>query len=553
MADNILKGIVRVEAPGLEQTANKVATSAAKMQQSIKAIAPAANSANLALMNTGRVIQDLPFGFLGIANNLNPLLESFQATVRATGSTSAAFKALGSSMLGAGGLGFAISLVSSALILFGDRIFGLGKAAKEAKTAADQLKEAVTGIFKEVSKEATEVSSLVAVLRNETETRERKLSAIKELQRIQPDIFNGITLEGQAVIGLDNAYKNYLESLKVVIAAKIKQAQLEQLIGELLRKQGITLVGIERDLAEGTKRFQEALLGIAKSSDAFNPLAEGIKKSRKTADAELDAIERNIEKLIGEISELSKGIKLPPLKVKVDKIELPGRPELEKIALQVQLIANPGNFKEISNAFTDGLNKRLKDALSKDFLPDFENVGKGAFSRFGAGFAEEFVKQFVKRANELFKSGKNALSSFNQALTETVLKATAFQILSEQFSVFVDAVANGENVFRAFGQFVTNTLKQIIAQLIKTIAIAGLLSIITGGAANGGLSFMGALSKVLGGSANPGIGGAGSIASSGSFGAGGRMAIDVNIAGITRGSNIAWSANRTLRGLGRAG
>ena len=49
------------------------------------------------------MLQDAPFGFIGIQNNLNPLLESFQRLKAETGSTGGAFKALSKSLLGPAG------------------------------------------------------------------------------------------------------------------------------------------------------------------------------------------------------------------------------------------------------------------------------------------------------------------------------------------------------------------------------------------------------------------------------------------------------------------
>ena len=43
-----------------------------------KTLPAGANQATNALTNLGRVVQDAPFGFIGIANNINPLLESLQ-------------------------------------------------------------------------------------------------------------------------------------------------------------------------------------------------------------------------------------------------------------------------------------------------------------------------------------------------------------------------------------------------------------------------------------------------------------------------------------------
>lgn len=97
-----------------------------------------ANSANLALINIGRVAQDLPFGILGIANNLNPLLESFQRLRQESGSNVTALKALGSSLIGSGGLGLALSVVSSLLIVFGDKLFN---TSNETDKAAEKQKK----------------------------------------------------------------------------------------------------------------------------------------------------------------------------------------------------------------------------------------------------------------------------------------------------------------------------------------------------------------------------------------------------------------------------
>ena len=236
MADNILSGKVVITAPGVEATFAKVAGSVKQAETAIKKIPQTSSAATQSLINLGRVAQDAPFGFIGIANNLNPLLESFQRLKATSGSTGGALKALAKDLGGAGGLGFALSIASSLAIVFGDKLFGVSKSAEKAKSAADSLRESISGIFKETAKEATEVGSLITVLKSETETRERRLGAIKELQRIQPEIFAGLKLEGDAVVGLDNAYTNYLGNLKNVIAAKIIQAQVEQKIEQLNRK-----------------------------------------------------------------------------------------------------------------------------------------------------------------------------------------------------------------------------------------------------------------------------------------------------------------------------
>jgi hypothetical protein len=324
MAD-LVKAIISVETKG-QQSLTQLSTAVGKTEQSLKKLVPGADRANQSMVNLSRVVQDAPFGFIGIANNIDPLLQSFTALKASTGSTGGALKALGSSLLGGGGLALGVSVVTSALVVFGDKLFGAGKAAKEAKSAADSLKEAITGIYSEQTKEAAQAATFVAILKSETETRDRKLSAIKELQKIQPEIFEGLKLEGNAVIGLDAAYSNYIENLKTVIAAKIKQAQLEQLIGKLLEKQGVTLTDSEKKLKNFTDAVQKGITDRAKAAGGAEGLSyvdfiAGKEETRRADEAKLKS---DIDALIRDISGLSKGIKVPELKIKPDKVKVEG-------------------------------------------------------------------------------------------------------------------------------------------------------------------------------------------------------------------------------------
>src|SRR5690348_10634621 len=102
----------------LTESLGKTAVAANKVDSSLSKSVTGINQAGNALQNLGRVAQDAPFGFIGIQNNLNPLLESFQRLRAEAGSNVGALKALGSSLVGAGGLGLALSVVSSGILLY---------------------------------------------------------------------------------------------------------------------------------------------------------------------------------------------------------------------------------------------------------------------------------------------------------------------------------------------------------------------------------------------------------------------------------------------------
>jgi hypothetical protein len=106
-------------------------------QQMNKVGRPAADATN-ALTNLSRVAQDAPYGFIGIANNLNPLLESFQRLSKESGGAGGALKSMVSGLTGPAGIGIALGVVSSVIVAFGDDISNfitdkmqnLGKAFK---------------------------------------------------------------------------------------------------------------------------------------------------------------------------------------------------------------------------------------------------------------------------------------------------------------------------------------------------------------------------------------------------------------------------------------
>lgn len=147
-------------AKGVRPTSKEITTLASQVDILNKRIASASSpfsklkvgseQAGNAMMNLGRVVQDAPFGFIGIQNNLNPLLESFARLKAETGSSGAALKALASSMVGPAGLGFALSIVSSLYLVYTEYSRKAAKAdeekAKNTKSAKDALNDYINSL-----------------------------------------------------------------------------------------------------------------------------------------------------------------------------------------------------------------------------------------------------------------------------------------------------------------------------------------------------------------------------------------------------------------------
>jgi hypothetical protein len=183
----------------LKTLGNEIDKTADKMNKSGSAL----KKTNQQYMNLALVIQDLPFGFRGIQNNLPALLG------------------------GLAGVGGAAYLAFSAIIAgltFWD------EHNRKVTASAKKLKEQEDEVVKGVTNEALRVNELIAVLENETETRDRKRRAIKELQSINPDVFKDLKLEGDKVKDLNTYYNAYIENLKNVILLKQYEKDLEAII-----------------------------------------------------------------------------------------------------------------------------------------------------------------------------------------------------------------------------------------------------------------------------------------------------------------------------------
>jgi len=136
----------------------RAATGFDSMSGSMEKVVSQTKMANLAFMNFGRIVQDAPFGLIGIANNIDPLLVSFQnlsnemdENTQKTRGAMGAFKAMGAQLFGPAGLIFLLgSALPSALLLLQKR---QQDTTRESNILAEAFKK-VTGEFSKLAAEA---------------------------------------------------------------------------------------------------------------------------------------------------------------------------------------------------------------------------------------------------------------------------------------------------------------------------------------------------------------------------------------------------------------
>ena len=191
----------------------RTAIAAVKTDSSLGKLKTGSNQATTALTNLGRVVQDAPFGFIGIANNINPLLESFQRLKAETGSAKQSFLALGSSLIGAGGLGIAVSVISSLLTVFAMNSRGSAEATQDHKKKVDETKKAAEEYAEALGRASSAVIS-----------HQGKLA---ELNKILVDTSNNFNTLSQSIV--NQAAAQYLATQKEGIIKRLLDAKIEQM------------------------------------------------------------------------------------------------------------------------------------------------------------------------------------------------------------------------------------------------------------------------------------------------------------------------------------
>ena len=485
----------------LQGTLTKAGVAFDNFGNNTQKIAVGSNRAGLALNDLSRIAQDAPYGFIGISNNINPMLESFQRLKNESGSTGAALKAMATSLMGPAGIGLAIGVVSSLLVVFGDKLFKSSEASKEAsdkaKEHADALKaqkQAVEQIYSSVAKEETQVLSLIAVLNNENETRNRKLKALEELKKINPEIFGGLTLEKNVVVGLNSAYEKYISNLNSVILLKIKQKELEEVTEKILKAQGLALTQEDKDLIATGKTLKDSA-DLKKTDNQLRKEAIDAQVKQNKEQVILNGLLEQQRKITQQIKEVSQGVEIQG--------EYTAPKAAKKIKSPVKLISD--------GVYDASLETQAREQYSKtpfvSTIPEVSNIGNG--SLFG---------MFDEKLNGKIKTTKNELSDFLKEVKDGFKQANdaahqfsenmAGGITNSLQSAF-DALMKGENVFEALSQSVLKFAEDIGFAIIKAQILAYIqagIAVSSGGAgaAAGGTGFLDILMGLLGlGSVKP--------------------------------------------------
>jgi hypothetical protein len=486
-------------------------------------IKKAVGGTNQTLTNFGRVVQDAPFGIIGIANNIDPLIESFGRLRKETGSGKEAFKALGGALLGPAGIAVGISAATSALIAFGPEISaaiaGVNKFGLKQREAAGEAAEAY-------SKAISQFEKLSAIINDGNTNAARQKKAFEEVNS-QLSAYGlqieDITKFQKIGIQVGDIYARIKqeEAKSAIFAAAAAEEYKKQIVLQKKAQQG-DLLGAFGDLkfadqlAVGAKTLTASTLALFGGIGAVKTVFEtsvqtGLTSTLKTvAGAEKDFNDeankssKTIADLVNQLDKLDGVVETPGkgtkgLKEKTESVKALTAAEREGadfLALNLQ-----------KRAADIGLLKATNDEIIKitaaEKARNEQKRIEQANSKLGAGLGPEQLGTFNPAGLE---SAIEAAQLVRAELTETELIATKTAIAMGALGGAVDtvfnALANGENVFEALGGFVKQLAIDIAKAIVKALILKAVTSAIGGGGGGAVSGLIGqAFSSVLGGRA----------------------------------------------------
>jgi hypothetical protein len=446
MAQETLKITITADNKQAVQNIQETVAATTQMGTAFRNVAPATNQATQALVNVSRVAQDAPYGFLGIANNLNPLIESFQRLKETTGSTGGALKQMAAGLMGPAGIGLAVGVVSSLLVVFGDKLFKTKNladdAAKSNKTFADSLDKAKAS----ASESGIKLQAYINVAENANNSDARRKEALNA-------VINELGKVNAAYASTIKTTDDAKKAVDLYTQALISQAITARYVDEIANKQ-IELTNVLKQASAAATNYSKAYQILDK---AIIPVSDQIGAFQRVTDNAASAQKEYVGfantalLLSGNIKELNKD-----LQTTIDNSLSNPFYVMDKGAktLNTTILDATKNYKAFTKLTAEQVGTIIPQA--KGISPIAPLATQGPLTK---GPSETLVE-----ADAIHKAaGEQA--KFNFLLNEA---ATTAQFISQGVGSIFQALASGENI----GDAVVNMFKNMVLELAQMVVQA---------------------------------------------------------------------------------
>jgi hypothetical protein len=510
-------------------------------------IVKGSNNAGNALNDLSRIAQDAPYGFIGISNNLNPMIESFGRLVEKEKGVKNALLSMAEGLTGPAGLGLAIGAISALLVVFNKQISAAFKgSADDLEEYIGKINKLKTELYSIASKtEAKQFQGevLVGIIGSKADIDSRKnaLQMLKDLYS-QSDAIKKLTIESDSktlIAALNNASRQFklieeeknnnkllednfnkrrdIEVRKNAELAAITDDIVTQVDGanfiitkseqqaSIVAKYAGELAKIGKD----SKEFKDSTIAITKSLSEFAKVDNSSEKVSALAKA-METFNKNIrenETLLKEgklFTDSGKGEKSYVLK------------QLDAINKAIKDIAGIGGqdaeaainklLKQESDIYNKFYNKKpniVTDLSTTDNKLGQSEVDINVSKISTLGTKELNPERLARQIVMLNKEISGQLEKTNEQFSKATLKQIsiqeqAYMQFAKTISTTVtnaimgmwDAMQHGENPIKAFGDMLMKIAEQLAATAIEAAILSSILATLPGSdvavAANGG-------------------------------------------------------------------
>jgi hypothetical protein len=462
MAQETLKITITADNQQAVKNIQETVTATTKLGTAFKTLPSTSNQATNALTNLSRVAQDAPYGFIGIANNLNPLLESFQRLSKDAGGAGGALKAMASGLMGPAGIGLALGAVSSIIVAFGPKIADFINGTNEATKAEDKFAQSLSDARAEASETGIRLQAYLTITQNASVSDARRAEALKAVQN---ELGKVNSAYAATITNVDQARS----AVDLYTKALVAQAITSRYIDEIANKT-IALSDANKRILETGREYYKVLEMTTKMSNGYSDAsivqAGSIAKAK---DANLDARNAALQLrsgIIGLNTELANTITLAldnPFYV-LDKGAKQLATSTKEVANNIQRIGKQA--REITPEMTAPVLME-RGAAPTITSPTGNAPLGGRTSGFNAISATRDINEQAKA---------QALLNMQLAQTQEITN-----LIAPAFNSVIEAMAMGEDIGLALEQ----AFKQIVIQLVQMIAQALLFKAIMAGISGG--------------------------------------------------------------------
>jgi len=421
----------------LAQSADQVADS---MNRASTATGKATNSlkqTNMQWTNLALVIQDLPYGFRGIQNNLPALVGGFAA-------------ATGPIYLG-------ISAVIAAITAWDMGLLNVKDTTKQVKEEQDSYNESLKTSMSSAFGEISQLKSLISVIENTGISIDKRKAALRKLQDEYPEYFKNMSIEKTKIEELDTATNNLTQAIIARAEANAMTSEVEKLATQRY---------------ENTKQIEANELAILNLTNSLATLSKESQYVSGGLYAGAKKLASPYTLALGEIQKLENANKTL-------------RTSNESVGLSIAKLQNSINFRAPQTTLLDvpqekvtklkkafDVTKAIALEIAKlrakepEMVEPRDTAGDYAAQMFDYGYLS--MNQFFRESNENFDKLKEKAKKSAEALS--TLGKGIMAALGPSLDALLEKGAS-------LGETLVKALKDVLKQLVK-VALAAAITVL---------------------------------------------------------------------------